>query len=114
MPKNFTGQLNSNEIFSAIFNMIISQQVFADNLSGGMFSNLVNRFKTDGTLYGDSKLFYATDVLKSVVWGNDAEATNLLAIDRPKDPSCQVITLDQFRQIRVTVDYYLSKRACNT
>lgn len=114
MPKQFTGQLNSNELFSSIFNMIISQQVFADNLSGGMFSNLVNRFKTDGTLYGDSKLFYATDVLKSVVWGNDAEATNLLAIDRPKDPSCQAITLDQFRQIRVTVDYYLSKRAWST
>lgn len=111
MPKQFTGQLNSNEIFSAIFNMIISQQVFADNLSGGMFSNLVNRFKTDGSMYGDSKLFYATDALKSVPWGNDAEAPNLLALDRPSDPECQVITLDQFRQIRLTVDYYLSKRA---
>ena len=111
MPKQFTGQLNSNEIFSAIFNMIISQQVFADNLSGGMFSNLVNRFKTDGSMYGDSKLFYATDALKSVPWGNDAEAPNLLALDRPSDPKCQVITLDQFRQIRLTVDYYLSKRA---
>lgn len=111
MVKNpFNGQLNSNEIFSSIYNMIISQQVFADNIKG-TFSELSQMFKTDGTLYGDTKLFYATDVLKSHPWGNDAEAANLLALDRPADPKCQAITLDQFRQIRLTVDNYLSKRA---
>ena len=111
MVKNpFNGQLNSNEIFSSIYNMIISQQVFADNIKG-VFGEFSQMFKTDGTLYGDTKLFYAVDVLKSHPWGNYAEAENLLALDRPADPKCQAITLDQFRQIRLTVDNYLSKRA---
>lgn len=112
---NFNGSLNSNEVFQSIFNMIISQQVFADNVKG-TYSQLADMFKTDGTLYGDTKLFYATDVLKSRVWGGHtaAEASNLLAINRPEDPECQAITLDQFRQIDITVDNYLSKRAWST
>ena len=63
MPK-FTGQLNVNSVFSAIFNMIISQTVFADNIKGTA-SSLVDRARVDGTLYGDTKLYYSTDVLKS-------------------------------------------------
>lgn len=110
---NFQGQLNVNEIFGAIYNMIISQQVFADNIKG-TYGDLVNKFRTDGTLYGDTKLFYSTDVLKSHAWGADAEAPNLLALDRPEDPECQAVTIDQFRQIRLTVDNYLSKRAWGT
>ena len=101
--------LNPNEIFASIANMIISQQVFADNL--GKHQTLVDQARVDGGLYGDKKLYYATDVLKSHPWGNDAEATNLLALDRPEDPEVQAITLDVFRQIRLTVDNYLSKRA---
>ena len=106
---NFTGQLRSNEIFSALYNMIISQEVFADNL--GKHQTLVDKARVDGGLFGDTKLFYATDVLKSVAWGNDAEATNLLALHRPDAPDCQAISLDVFRQISLTVDNYLSKRA---
>lgn len=104
----FTGQLNSNEIFSALFNMIISQEVFADNIKG---SDLVDKARVDGTLYGDTKLYYSTDALQSHAWGNDAEAANLLAIDRPSEPEVQAIELDTFRQIRLTVDNYLTKRA---
>ena len=106
----FSGSLNPNEIFSSIFNMIISQQVNASNIKEG-FSSLVNRARVDGGLYGDTKLYYDTDVLKSHAWGGDSEAANLLALDRPADPECQAISLNVFRQIRVTVDYYLSKRA---
>ena len=106
---NFTGQLRSNEIFSALYNMIISQEVFADNL--GKHQTLVDQARVDGGLYGDTKLYYATDVLKSVAWGNDAEAANLLALHRPDAPECQAIVLDVFRQICLTVDNYLSKRA---
>ena len=107
---NFTGQLRPNEIFSAIYNMIISQQVFADNIKG-TYSELVDKARVDGSMYGDTKLYYATDVLKSVEWGNDAEAANLLALHRPEAPVCQAIFLDKFRQISLTVDDYLSKRA---
>ena len=109
MP-TFSGQLRSNEIFGALYNMIISQQVFADNIKG-TFSSLVDKARVDGSLYGDQKLYYSTDVLKSHPWGADSEASNLLALARPKAPEVQAIVLDKFRQIDLTVDYYLSKRA---
>lgn len=110
---NFGGGLKANEIFSSIYNMIISQQVFADNIKG-VVGSLAERFRTDGSLYGDTKLFYATDVLTTHDWGKDAEASSLLALDRPKHIECQAVTIDQFRQIRLTVDNYLSKRAWGT
>ena len=109
----FTGQLRSNEIFASIYNMIISQEVFADNVKG-TYSSLVEKGRVDGSLYGDTKLYYATDVLKSHEWNDDLEAGNLLALDRPEDPKVQAVFIDVFRQIRVTVDNYLSKRAWGT
>lgn len=109
MP-SFSGQLRANEIFATLFNMIISQEVFGDNISG-TFSSLVDKSRVDGGLYGDTKLFYSVDVLKSRAWGGDTEATNLLQINRPKDPETQAIILDEFRQIDLTVDEYLTKRA---
>ena len=112
-PVNYAGKLNANEIFASIFNMIISQQVFADNIKDTK-SSLVDANRVDGSMYGDTKLYYATDVLRSYAWGGDAEAANLLALDRPEDPQCQAITLDVFRQIRLTVDNYLTKRAWST
>ena len=108
MP-NFTGSLNTNAIFAAIYNMIISQLVFADNL--GEHQTLVDKARVDGGLYGDTKLYYATDALKSRAWLNDSEASNLLNINRPKSPACQAIVLNVFRQIDVTVDEYLTKQA---
>lgn len=112
MP-NYNGTLNSNEIFSALFNMIISQQVFADNIADTK-STLADMSRVDGTLYGDTKLYYSTDVLRSMPWTNDAEAQNLLMLHRPEAPECQAITLDTFRMIALTVDNYLSKRAWGT
>ena len=110
---NFTGTLRHNEIFGALFNMIISQQVFADNIAGTN-SKLVDQAKVDGTLFGDTKLYYSCDCLASAPWGNDAEATNLLALHRPKAPEVQAITISNFRQISLTLDNYLSKRAFST
>ena len=101
--------LTANEIYDTLANMIISQEVFADNL--GSHKTLVDKARVDGGLYGDTKLYYATDVLSSSEWGNDAEATNLLAIDRAGDLEVQAIKLDTFRQIRLTTDNYMSKRA---
>ena len=112
MP-NFTGMLNSNEIFAAIYNMIISQQVFADNIYETK-STLADMSRVDGSMYGDTKLYYSTDVLKSFEWTGDAEAQNLLKLHRPEAPECQAITIDTFRMIPLTVDNYLSKRAWST
>lgn len=105
----FTGQLNTNAIFALIYNMIISQIVFADNIQ--KHQDLVDEARVDGGLYGDTKLYYSTDALKSRVWLNDSEASNLLAINRPKAPEVQAIELNLFRQIDVTVDDYLTKQA---
>ena len=112
-PTQYAGKLNASEVFASIFNMIISQYVFADNIKGTK-SSLVDEARVDGSMYGDTKLYYATDVLRSYAWGGYAEAANLLATDRPEDPKCQAITLDVFRQIRLTVDNYLTKRAWST
>ena len=110
MPIPFSGSLRANEIFAALFNMVISIDVNANNIADG-YSSLVDRARVDGGLLGDTKLYVETDALKTVPWGGDAEAANLLAVDRPPMPAEQAIILDQFRQVRVSTDEYLSKRA---
>jgi hypothetical protein len=109
----FNGTLKSNEIFAALYNMLISQQVFSDNIHDTK-STLADMSRVDGSLYGDTKLYYSTDVLKSFEWTNDAEAQNLLKLHRPEAPEVQSITIDKFRMIPLTVDNYLSKRAFST
>jgi hypothetical protein len=113
MATNWNGQLTSNKIFGSMLNMIISQEVFADNIKG-TFSKLVDMNRVDGTLYGDTKLYYATDCLESVDWLNDAEAANLLELHRPEAPHIQSIVMDKFRQIRLTISDYLVKQAWST
>lgn len=110
---NFTGTLNTNKIYAAIFNMIISQRVFGDNIKGTN-ARYMEEAREDGTLYGDTKLYYACDILKSRDWLNDAEAPKLLELERPQAPKCQSITMDVFRIIKVTLDSYLSKQAWST
>ena len=110
---NFYGKsplLNANEIFSTIYNMIINQRVYSDNIKG-TYGDLVDKFRTDGSMYGDTRLWYATDVLESTEWTNDSEAANLLALNRPDDPKVQYVTIDQYRKIWITIDNFLTKRA---
>lgn len=115
MATNFTGTLNSNEILAYNWNMLISQQVYADNIKG-TYSSLVDKARVDGTLYGDTKLYYDCDVLQTHEFAIDAEgrkveAKNLLDCDFPVSPEVQAITLDTFRQIRITLENYATKRA---
>lgn len=106
-PTNYDGSLRPNEVYESLYNMIISQQVFADNLKFN--DDFINR--VDGSMWGDTKLYYATNALAVYDWGGDAEATKLLELDRPEAPKCQAITLDTFKQIRLSLDNYLTKRA---
>lgn len=105
----FAGQLNANEVYKSLYNMIISQQIFDDRISQG--NDLVDFARVDGGLYGDTKLYYSTDVLHTDEWTGDEEAKNLLNLHRADDPECQAITLDSFRIVPLTLDSYLSKRA---
>lgn len=113
----FDGVLNSNEIYGAIYNMIISQQVFASPIKG-VYGGLAERFKTDGTLYGDTKLFYSTQIGEVVDWDTSDqmqnEASNLLSLKRAPSPACQAVTIDVFKMVWLTVDNFLSKRAWGT
>lgn len=105
----YNGQLNANEIYPLLYNMIISQEIFPSRIKRG--DDLVDRAKVDGSLFGDTKLYYSVDVLRSKEWTGDKEAADLLAVDRAKDPEVQAITLDKFRMVNLTLDNYLSKRA---
>ena len=59
-PTNYNGTLDPNSIYTAIYNMILSQQVFADNLNFN--EDFINR--VDGGLFGDRKLYYSTTALE--------------------------------------------------
>ena len=109
----YNGMLNSNEIYSAIYNMIIGQQVFSDIVKG-TYGSLADLFKTEGSMYGDTKLFYSVQLGHVEDWANDSEAANLLALNRPADPNCQAVTIDQFKKIWLTVDNFMTKRAFGT
>lgn len=100
----------ANELYKSLANMIIAQEVYGDSIKD-MNDDLVSKFKREGSLYGDSLYFYATNALESHEFLNDLEAQNLLDVDRAKDPEVQKVVLDQFRQIRLSTDQYLSKRA---
>ena len=109
-PNTWAGTLNANEIFTSLFNMIISQQVFTKNISG-TYGSLASRAMQEGSLYGDTKLYYSTDILETFPYEPDSSRQlNVLETHRPKDPHVQAITVNQFRWIPITIDSYLSKR----
>lgn len=108
----FNGHLNPNEVFGSIYNMIINQVVKAPELADNY--NFVEKFRTEGSLYGDTVLFYDQDVLSTREWLGDNEAQNLLALERPEDPECQAVTLNKFRICKTSLDSYLTKRAWST
>lgn len=103
----FTGSLNTNKMFAGLFNMIISQQVFGTGISD--LSGIYGSRKVDGTLYGDTKLFYSTDALKSYDW--ETVNYNILTKHKPPMPEVDAIEIGVYRQIPVTVDDYLTKQA---
>lgn len=112
----FNGTLNTNKIYNgtianAIFNMIIGQQVYDLNVTPN--TKLLDMFKEEVAGYGDKKLFYFTDILKSrdfLAGIDNNKNQNVLETHRPKDITVQEITLDNVRQVEVTVDDFLVKQ----
>lgn len=105
----FTGTLRTNLAVGGLYNMIINLQTYAENVAHN-YSH-VDKARVDVGLYGDQRLYIATDALKTEPWGADAEATNLLKLHRPPQPRVQALIVSEFRQISVTTDEYLSKQA---
>lgn len=109
----FNGQLKTNAIQSALFNMIISQDIIGGKIKNNY--NLVDQAKEEAGLYGDTKLYIDTPTLTPVDWVQDSEdATNLLALDRPGAPKTQELVIKVFKQVRLSKDAYLSKQAFGT
>lgn len=109
----FNGQLRTNAIQSALFNMIISQDIIGGKIKNNY--NLVSQAEEEAGLYGDTKLYIDTPTLTPVDWVQDSEdATNLLALDRPGAPKTQALVIKVFKQVRLTKDDYLSKQAFGT
>lgn len=106
---NFTGKLNTNEFYNALYNAYRLYFMYADNLAGMDRDTLADRYRSDGGMYHDQNLFTDMDVLYSRVW--DPTDTNVLAPEAVVAPKQQVITVDQFRQIGLYTDEYLSRRA---
>lgn len=108
------GAIRQNEIFGAIYNMIIGQRVFADPIADG-FTSLVDRARIDGSMYGDQYLYYSTDALETLPYLPDTNGQlNVLAVHRNNDIKVQSIIMSVARQIPVTIDNYFSKRAFTT
>lgn len=110
MATLFNGRLNPADIQKSLYNMIISVQTYIDNISKTN-SELVNMAKTEGSMYGDTLVRTATDIIPIYDWLNDAEAQNLLKLHRPQNPQQEKFTVDVFKIIPLTTDRYLSKRA---
>lgn len=111
----FLGQLNHNEHYQNLYNAIINIQTYADNfVKGG--SPLVAMAREEGSQYGDTKLYIAVDILNSYDWldENNVANNNLLARDYAQEPEVQEIVINQFRQIALTLNPYMEKRAFAT
>ncbi len=109
----FTGQLNVNAIQSALFNMIISQDIIGGSIKANY--NLVDKAKEEAGLYGDTKLYIDSPNLTPVTWvQDDDEFINVLKLHRPGAPKTQALTIDVFKQVQLTKDNYLSKQAFGT
>lgn len=106
----FVGQLKQNGVLSSLYNMIIGQEVFSDNIE--LKGTLFEKFRVDGTLYGDTKLFISTDVGK-VRDFPDGSGT-LLTKRNADNPFVQDVTIDTFKQAAITVDTVKLKQAFQT
>jgi hypothetical protein len=105
----FTGALNSNEIYNALFNIrILFQKLAPNTVKRDEIVSLVDKATS---YYGDTGVIQGVDIQGTYDFGMDAEAPKLLAINRNKTQKIEKFTIDQWRQTDVTNDAYISKRA---
>lgn len=108
MATQFNGRLNPSKVFSAMYNVILFERVLDNKAKSN--NELVEMAKIDGGLAGDKALFVNTDILGSDIWGEDAEALNLLQLHRPESPTIEEVEVNAYRQIALTTDTILSKQ----
>lgn len=104
----FTGTLNKNDFLQGLFNAYALVYLYASNL-GDKTNDLSDRFRMDAGDYRDKSTFTDVDVLFSRVW--DKTDTNVLATEYKGAYKQEEITANQYRQIGLTVDKFLTKQA---
>lgn len=105
----FTGNLNSNEIYDALFNLrILFQKLAPNTVNRDEIISLVD--KATG-MYGDTGVIQGMDIQGTYDFLKDLEASKLLQINRNKSQVIEAYTINKWRQTDVTNDAYISKRA---
>ena len=107
---NWDGRLNTNEVYSDLYNTILKHVIFTDNYTDANKS-VFDLSKVDGGLYGDQALYTSYDIGETKNWLGEAEASKLHDVNRNDTEITQSVELDKFRQTFTTTDNYLSKRA---
>lgn len=107
MPTNYAGQLNQNGVLSTLYNMIIGQEVFSKNIK--LEGTLVEKFRIDGTLFGDTKLFISSDI--GTLYDFPDTSKTLLTKTSPVAPQVQAVVVDTFKQTAITIDGVKLKQA---
>lgn len=103
-----TYALTQNEVIGTLFNQIISQEVFSENIKSPL--SMVEDIRVDGSLYGDSKDYISTDALYPEPWVSTG-ATSLLTETAAPAPVLERIKINKFKQVAVTIYPYMTKRA---
>lgn len=103
-----TYSLTQNEVIGTLFNQIISQEVFSENIKSPL--SMVEDIRVDGSLYGDSKDYISTDALYPEPWATTG-STSLLAESPAPAPVLERIKINKFKQVAVTIYPYMTKRA---
>ena len=98
----FTGSLNSNEIYNALYNLRILFQKLAPQTVKR--DEIVSAVEKAVGMYGDTGVIMGCDIQGSYPFGMDAEAANLLAINRNQTQKIEKVTIDKWRQTDVTND----------
>lgn len=105
-----TGTLTRNQVKSWMYNQIISIMTFIDNV-GTDFDELVNKFRVDGSKYGDKKQYISLELPKVSDFVMDSEeALNVLKTHRTQG-KLEEITLDTFKRVALTSDSYITPLA---
>lgn len=107
---NWDGKLTTNEVYSDLYNVTIRHIVFSNNIYDTK-SSLLDMSKIDGGPYGSGINYTSFDIGNTYEWLGDREAANLLNVNRNETEITQRIETDSFRQINLTTDRYLTKRA---
>lgn len=101
--------LNANAVYSSLFNFILGQRVYTDNLKK-LNREIVAKYSEDVGLFGDQKVYVSVDsgALPCNEW-NGVEDTNLLETQKYPTPNVEAVQINKYLQVWVTLESYLTK-----